>query len=182
MVVLIVGGSGSGKSAVAENMVMELDSSDSKVYIATMLCSDDDAKRRVEKHRLLRAGKGFVTVEKPVEVKNVPDCLDGMEKTALLECVSNLVANEMFNKDLRNELMEGPLYEGIFEEIAALSDSFDNLFIVTNNVFDDGRDYDSYTEEYLENLGRLNELLAEFADEVYEVVAGIPVQIKRAKS
>lgn len=66
----------------------------------------------------------------------------------------------------------------ILQGIEVLRKQADPLVIVTNNVFEDGIAYDSATIEYIEALGRVNERLAAEADEVVEVVAGIPQRIK----
>ena len=51
--------------------------------------------------------------------------------------------------------------------------------IVTNNIFEDGREYDDAMQQYLHALGQINQALAQQADEVIEVVAGIPVVVKK---
>ena len=53
--------------------------------------------------------------------------------------------------------------------------------IVTNNVFEDGINYDATTMEYIRAMGSINEKLALMADEVVEVVVGIPLTIKEGK-
>lgn len=98
------------------------------------------------------------------------------KKSALLECMSNLTANEMFTKDGMKS--EEEVVEKIVSEIQTLSQKLDNLVIVTNNVFEDGVIYDAGTMEYLRALGRINAALAHLADRVAEVVAGIPVELK----
>ena len=69
------------------------------------------------------------------------------KKSALLECMSNLTANEMFTKDGMKS--EEEVVEKIVSEIQTLSQKLDNLVIVTNNVFEDGVIYDAGTMEYL---------------------------------
>lgn len=98
------------------------------------------------------------------------------KKSALLECMSNLTANEMFTKDGMKS--EEEVVEKIVSEIQTLSQKLDNLVIVTNNVFEDGVIYDAGTMEYLRALGRINAALARLADRVAEVVVGIPVELK----
>ena len=66
----------------------------------------------------------------------------------------------------------------ILQGMEGLRKQADPLVIVTNNVFEDGMIYDDSTMEYIEALGRINERLAAEADEVVEVVAGIPQRIK----
>ena len=55
------------------------------------------------------------------------------------------------------------------------------MVVVSNNVFEDGIQYDTGTGEYLNALGRINERLAVLADEVIEVVVGIPVILKKGE-
>ena len=53
-----------------------------------------------------------------------------------------------------------------------------HLFIVTNEIFSDGIEYDDKTQRYLRYLGQINQAMATQADIVTEVVYGIPVTIK----
>ena len=103
MMYLIIGGSGSGKSAYAEELLFSLPDAGKKYYIATMQVCDEESRRRVQKHRKQRAGKRFDTIEQPVHVSGALTQMDAGKKSAMLECVSNLVANEMFVKDIYAE-------------------------------------------------------------------------------
>ncbi len=62
MIVLVTGGSGSGKSAFAEDRVLSFGEA-RRIYIATMYPFDMESKKRISRHRNMRAGKGFETVE-----------------------------------------------------------------------------------------------------------------------
>ena len=68
MVMLVVGGSGSGKSAWAEDLACALHVREEGplLYLAAMDPAGEEGRRRVERHRALRAGKGFVTLERPL--------------------------------------------------------------------------------------------------------------------
>lgn len=61
MFILVTGGSGSGKSEFAENIAMKLGGK--MLYVATMKPYDDECLKRIERHRKMRDGKGFRTVE-----------------------------------------------------------------------------------------------------------------------
>lgn len=112
MMYLIIGGSGSGKSAYAEELLFSLPDAGKKYYIATMQVCDEESRRRVQKHRKQREGKRFDTIEQPVHVSGALTQMDAGKKSAMLECVSNLVANEMFAKDIYAEDMyEDDMYE-----------------------------------------------------------------------
>ena len=90
--------------------------------------------------------------------------------------MSNLAANEMFSRE--QPVDRETVIAKILQGMEGLRKQADPLVIVTNNVFEDGIAYDSATIEYIEALGRVNERLAAEADEVVEVVAGIPQRIK----
>ena len=191
MITLVTGGSGSGKSAYAESLLYSCEGI--RYYIATMQIYDAEGEKKVERHRKLRAGKGFLTIESPMNVGKIRFVCAGEsgqaqyrqeaerkgqcsseKKSALLECMSNLTANEMFTKDGMKS--EEEIVEKIVSEIQTLSQKLDNLVIVTNN--EDGVIYDAGTMEYLRALGRINAALAHLADRVAEVVVGIPVELK----
>lgn len=193
MITLVTGGSGSGKSAYAESLLSSCEGI--RYYIATMQIYDAEGEKKVERHRKLRAGKRFLTIESPMNVGKIEFACAGEaeqaqyrqeaemkvqgnaeKKSALLECMSNLTANEMFTKDGMKS--EEEVVEKIVSEIQTLSQKLDNLVIVTNNVFEDGVIYDAGTMEYLKALGRINAALARLADRVAEVVVGIPVELK----
>lgn len=181
MLVLITGGSGSGKSAYAEEYIGFLSEGDAKYYIATMEIFDEEGKVKIQRHQKMRDGKGFLTIEqsKDIEKASAGMTNEKVSKTALLECMSNLVANEMFSEGQpkKCEEVSGKIMQGIKE----LYNCLDHLVIVTNNVFEDGVVYDETTMEYIEAMGRVNEKLASMADKVIEVVVGIPLIVKEGK-
>lgn len=178
MMTLILGGSGSGKSAYAEDYLLRAAADQRKYYIATMQIWDAEMQAKVERHHKLRHGKGFTTIEQPVAVEKA---LETMQQpcAVLLECMSNLVANEMFSGEQPEDGQV--IIDRILRGMEMLKCQADLFVIVTNNVFEDGIAYDRGTFEYIEALGRINERLAAEADEVIEVVAGIPQWIKRAE-
>ena len=176
MMTLILGGSGSGKSAYAEEYLLRAAGDKKKYYIATMQIRDAEMQAKVDRHHGLRQGKGFTTIEQPTKLEQA---VLQMEPTGavLLECMSNLTANEMFSGE--RPVDRQTVIEKILRGVEALKNHADPLVIVTNNVFEDGIVYDSATMEYIEALGRINERLAAASDEVVEVTAGITQRIKR---
>ena len=93
MFTLVVGGAASGKSEYAESLVL-LSPHRPRYYIATMEPFDGEGLARVEKHRRMRADKQFETVERYV---NLPNLRLPKRGVALLECVGNLAANELYS-------------------------------------------------------------------------------------
>ena len=101
MLILVSGGAGSGKSEFAEGLVTS-SGLGQRVYLATMRVWDAESVRRVERHRQMRAGKGFETLECP---ENLAGLTLPSGCAALLEDLSNLTANEFFGE----RAVRGPL-------------------------------------------------------------------------
>ena len=208
MITLITGGSGSGKSAYAEKYICHASNEKGckeKYYIATMQVFDDEGQRKIDRHRRLRAGKGFITIEQPRDIQDAVSKLQSENclktgRSALLECMSNLVANEMFPpvdaSDIKEaggkkEALDEPenmrdydntlislVSKKVLKDVSILSENVAELVIVTNNVFEDGVCYDESTMNYIKAMGIVNRGLAAMAESVVEVVAGIPVAVK----
>lgn len=166
MIALVTGGAASGKSELAERIAVSL-STGQRLYIATMQPLDEESKRRVERHRRLRSGKGFDTAECYGGLCNLP----GGYSTALLECMSNLVANCTFGDERFST-------EQIARQVIHLAAQYENLIVVTNEVFSDGMQYQGETADYLRSLGWINQWIGQAADLVVEAVCGIPVVYK----
>lgn len=167
MITLITGGSGSGKSACAEQAVLDFGDKQ-RIYLATMFPFDEESRRRIERHRRMRAGKNFTTVECYTGLKHM-EVPKG--SCVLLECMSNLTANEMFREDGAKEQTVSEILEGVRKVDAQA----EQLVIVTNEIFSDGMDYDAETVRYQAYLGEINRELAKLAARVTEVVYGIPL-------
>ncbi|WP_167957190.1 bifunctional adenosylcobinamide kinase/adenosylcobinamide-phosphate guanylyltransferase [Anaerosporobacter faecicola] len=171
MMMVVTGGSGSGKSEYAEDRTIQY-SQDNRIYIATMVAFDEEARQKINRHRRMRREKNFTTIE----------CYTGLNRlrldashTVLLDCMSNLVANEMYQEDGAGNHTVPCIVEGIHR----LKQQVKNLIIVTNEVASDGIVYDEETMRYIRYLGEINQELARMADEVIEVVYGIPVYCKK---
>lgn len=176
MMVLVTGGSGSGKSAFAEERALSFGNPNA-YYAATMEVMDGESVRRVERHRQMREGKGWITLEQPRDIEDITGRIRSYDSVVLVECLTNLVANEMYRGD---EECENPkeCIGKITGEIVAVADSVENLVVVTGDVFDDGVSAAPALRNYLQVLGNVNRELAAMADEVVEVVVGIPVYLK----
>ena len=95
MLVLVTGGAASGKSEHAEKIVCAR--AHSKLYLATMQPFGKSARARIARHRKLREGKGFHTVERSLDLKGLQ--IDRHYDGILLEDLGNLLANEIFSPD-----------------------------------------------------------------------------------
>lgn len=190
MLHMVYGGSASGKSSYAESFAMSLQGDGRLLYIATMYPYkwnttelDPETMQRIERHRAMRADKGFDTVECYRHVEHI---VAKRQDVLLLECMSNLLANEMYlepDSNAGSDMAEtmSPVSNKIVQALIDLSTRVQELVIVTNDVFSDGGSltYDESTREYVKNLAEINCALARVAETVTEVVCGIPVIVKK---
>ena len=198
MLYIVTGGSGSGKSEYAEQTAVQCRNRTGGTlwYLATMRIWDDEGRKRVERHRRMRAAKGFETIERYTGLETLelretfeelnPAGLDAEQETdslkywesrrvaqkqvLLLECMSNIVLNEFYDQENGAE-------ERILQGIKHLQKQCGDLIIVTNEIFSDGVTYEPESERYIELLGRINRELGQMADSVTEVVYGIPLAV-----
>lgn len=201
---LITGGSGSGKSEYAESEVerlAHLTESEEKYYIATMFPYGEETLQKIRRHQQMRTGKGFVTLECYTDLYRLAASdpfsragqtegqderqnghVSGNRKSrkhtvVLLECMSNLAANEMFEEKGAGE----KTVEAVLEGIKKLRSQVRHLVIVTNEIFSEAASYEGDTIRYQEYLGIINQNIGKMADEVVEVVYGIPIWHKGGK-
>ncbi len=167
MLIVITGGAASGKSAQAERIVCERAAAGQRLYLATMQPFGAAAQARVRRHHRLRAGKGFETVERYTALDEL--VLDRPYDGILLECMSNLLANEQFSPEGAGDAAVSAILRGV----DVLQGQCRDLVIVTNEIFSDGETYPEETVRYLEMLGQLNRALADRADTVLYTVCGI---------
>lgn len=178
MIVLVTGGARSGKSTFAENLYKD---KKDVVYIATSKALDEEMKERIRRHRQSRPDywrtfEGNYSLTKAL----------GEEKNYLLDCITVLTSNIMFDmtKDLDTipqkiqEEVEEKVYIELYNLIEAIRKKGYNLVMVTNEV-----GYSLVPENHIGRVfrdiqGRINQKVAALSDEVYLVCCGIPVKIK----
>lgn len=174
MLILLTGGSACGKSTYGEELAVQ--GPKPLYYIAAMQPYDEECLRKIARHRELRRDKGFETIERytDVDTLNLP-IIDG---TALLECLCNLTANEMY---IQPDIPADPV-EKVVAAVENLRRQTDTLIVITNDVGSDNETYSNETRQYIRALGEINARVAAMADRVYELVAGIPLCLKGART
>ena len=173
MLILVLGASASGKSEFAEKVCVNIAAK--PLYIATMQPFGGEAAERIARHQLLRQGKGFAAQEQYTDIGMlIPE---KQQDTALLECLSNLLANELYSAKLAPEKAIAKVCDGLEE----LQKRLRHLIIVSNAISFDGEAYAESTLAYMQALGQLNCAIAKKANYVVEVVSGIPLYHKGEK-
>lgn len=176
--VFITGGARSGKSSFAERLAETLDKS--MIYLATAEALDDEMKQRVINHRKRRGNK-WVTVEEPIDVERVIEEYDNSGYVILLDCLTLWITNLVLkggNPCSPEEMHES---DAVLNRVKALAeitrDSRADVIVVSNEVGMGIVPGNAVSRIYRDVQGRSNQVFARKADEVYFMVAGLPVEI-----
>jgi adenosylcobinamide kinase/adenosylcobinamide-phosphate guanylyltransferase len=167
MITFISGSVRSGKSSFAEQMIKN---KSNKVYLATSYSIDSEMDERIKKHQEDRKQDGYKTIEKPYNLNEIVDELS-QDDVVLLDCLTNLVANEMYLNQNNN-------MDKIIEDLNLIEEKVHHLVIVSNDVFSSGLNYDLEVKKYMKNLGYLHVLLTQLAEHAYELVYKLPIKRK----
>jgi len=166
-IIFITGGARSGKSFLAMSEASKFKGK--KAYIATAEVLDSEMRERIEQHKKQR-GNDWDTYEEPIKIEKVIEKIGGSYSVIVLDCLTLWLSNVMLNSfDLEKEI--DSFCRSLFTVHCP-------LFIVSNEVGMGIVPENEIARKFRDMSGRLNQRVAEVADEVYMVVAGIPVKIK----
>ncbi len=184
-IIMITGGQRSGKSSFAERMALELTEGckQGPVYLATARIWDSEFAHRVERHKA-RRGERWTNLECE---KYISDCnLQG--RVVVIDCVTLWATNFFFDLSAAAESAEavdaadGTLVERVLglmkRELHKLAKLEATLIFVTNEIGLGGVSENKLQRQFTDIEGWFNQHLAEYADDVYLMVSGIPVKIK----
>ena len=153
---------------------MEQAGSEASLYIATMYPYGEETEKKIERHRMLRKGKGFETLEWYTGLATF-----GRGINTRLRCASNVCRISWQMKCIWNPVQDVMQIKLILEGIRELNQQCSNLVIVTNEVFSESVPDSPEMKEYKRILGRINCEIAAMADQVTEVIYGIAQQKKK---
>ncbi len=179
--ILIIGGARSGKSRFAQRLALE--SGEAVLFVATATAGDEEMRQRIEQHRQTRPAS-WPTLEVTTHIARRIRQKIGKAQTVIIDCIPLLVSN-IFSQyiDQDSEQIDAPLIEQkVTGEIGELVDGISQIdasfIIVTNQVGAGLVPANKMGRLYRDLLGKANQLLAEEADEVYLMVAGLAVPVK----
>jgi adenosylcobinamide kinase/adenosylcobinamide-phosphate guanylyltransferase len=180
-VILLLGGARSGKSRFAQEYAWR---SGAKVlFVATAVAGDEDMRLRIQKHKQDRPAE-WRTLEAPVDIGRLIELNAGDAKLIVIDCITMLV-NNVFSKydDKQFETISDTVLEkDVVKEIERLQQCLKKVnasfLIVSNEVGLGLVPNNRMGRLYRDILGRANQMLAQTSDEVFLLVAGIPLKIK----
>ncbi len=179
-VILVTGGSRSGKSTYAENLYDDLDD---VLYIATAIVTDEEMNHRIKLHQNSR-NQAWRTLE---QYKNLDTIIEATnEKNILLDCVTVMITNLMFESDTDIEVMtqqeimklEAYILDQFKRLIDQVRSNHKNIVLVTNEVGSGLVPEYKLSRIFRDIAGRVNQHLASWSDEVYLVACGLPLKLK----
>jgi adenosylcobinamide kinase/adenosylcobinamide-phosphate guanylyltransferase len=176
---LITGGARSGKSCLAQELAVKYGRP--VLFVATAEAGDDEMKRRIKIHRMHRPAD-WKTLEVTTHVGDYIKKNIGEAKTVIIDDITLLVSNIFMQYDEKTnpEQVEKAVEAEIRELLDCVANVKAEFIIVTNEVGLGIIPADRITRLYRDTLGRANQTLAEYADEVYFMVSGIPMVVKKA--
>ncbi len=175
--ILILGGARSGKSRLAVALAQKRGGD--VLFVATAEARDAEMQRRIKAHRKARPA-GWKTLEVTTGIGARITRHVGKAPTVIIDCLTLLVNNifEKYNEKTDASRLEKAV-EAEIKELLNYIDMSEALFIIVSNEVGLGIiPADSISRLYRDLLGRANQRLAAHADEVYLLVAGIPITVK----
>lgn len=176
--ILITGGARSGKSRRAQEIAKK--SGGQVLFVATAEAGDDEMKRRIKAHRKARP-KEWKTLEVTTDIGRQITKNIGKAKTVIIDCITLLVSNVLLQYDEKTDpaIVEKAVAGETKGLLDCIKNTKANFIIVTNEVGLGIIPGDKVSRLYRDMLGKANRMLAEKVDEVYLMIAGIPVCIKK---
>jgi len=182
--ILIIGGARCGKSRLAQELALK--SGEAVLFVATAEAGDEEMRQRIEAHQRSRPDT-WRTLEATTHIGIQLTNQIGEAKIVVVDCITLLI-NNIFNEHSHqtDEQIDAPLIEKeasteISELVECINQVDASFIIVTNEVGTGLVPVSKTARLYRDLLGKANQILAEHADEVYLMVAGLPVPIKSAK-
>lgn len=175
-IILITGGSRSGKSAHAQNIAESI--SGTRTYIATCPYLDEEMTERIRKHREARASSRWQTIEETIDLT---DALgkSKQSKVILVDCLTLWINNILYEAYQRGESLGEEAIGARCREVLEMCDSLSGTVIFVTNEVGMGIVPESPASRvYRDIAGRCNQIIAARADIVIFMISGLPLKIK----
>jgi adenosylcobinamide kinase/adenosylcobinamide-phosphate guanylyltransferase len=164
---LVLGGARSGKSRHAERLVLA--SGLEPVYVATGEALDAEMAARIAEHRA-RRGRKWQTVEEPIDLAGTLTRACTAGRAVLVDCLTLWLSNLM--------VRERPVDAEIERLIALLPDLRGAAVLVSNEVGLGVVPASAMARAFIDHAGFLHQRIAEQADAVVLMTAGLPQRLK----
>lgn len=174
MVELFLGGARSGKSRLAEQRCLALADNLQNaqlIYCATAQAKDEEMHERIDLHRKQRAGQNWQTIEEPLLLADKILAYNDEQSVILVDCLTLWLTNVL----LAGEDTFIQQREAFLQLLPQLNCQ---LILVSNEVGQGVVPMDKLSRRFVDESGRLHQAIAELADGVTFVAAGLPLVMK----
>lgn len=167
---LVLGGARSGKSAFAQTAAeaRATETGGRLVMIATAQAFDAEMAERIHRHRVDR-GAAWTTLEAPIDLAAALEGL-GASDVVVVDCLTLWLSNLM--------LAEMDMAAAASTLLAAASEFEGSLWLVSNEVGFGIVPDNALARRFRDEAGRLHQALAQAAEAVTLVMAGLPLRMK----
>ncbi|MCI4625353.1 MAG: bifunctional adenosylcobinamide kinase/adenosylcobinamide-phosphate guanylyltransferase [Candidatus Magnetoovum sp. WYHC-5] len=168
----ITGGSRSGKSSFAVTQAME--NGTKHAYIATAQALDREMELRIEKHKKERSTH-FDTIEEPILLSHAISNAATLYDIIVVDCLTLWLSNLMMMD--KKDILEKE-FAHLISTITNIKKQT-NLYVVSNEVGMGIVPDNALARLFRDNAGILNQQVASVSDEVYFMVSGLPLLVKK---
>ena len=178
--ILLTGGARSGKSHFAQELA---ERSKRVLFVATAVAGDEEMRHRIEEHKRTRPA-GWRTLEITTHIGGQIEQKVGEAEVVIVDCITLLVNNifSRYSDEMGEQIDDTLIEKRVTEEISELIECINRVdasFIIVTNEVGMGLVPDNKVGRlYRDLLGKANQRLAQHADEVYLMAAGLPLKIK----
>ena len=175
-IILITGGSRSGKSTYAQNLAESIPGS--RTYIATCPPLDEEMAARIQKHRAQRQASLWQTLEETIDLAGA--LLKTREsQVRLVDCLTLWINNLLYEAEKQGqEITEEDMLERCTQLLTACKELPGTVIFVTNEVGMGIVPDNPLARHYRDLAGRCNQIMAAGADRVILMVSGLPLNMK----
>jgi adenosylcobinamide kinase/adenosylcobinamide-phosphate guanylyltransferase len=178
-IILITGGSRSGKSIYAQNIAES--TSGIRTYIATCPYLDEEMTERIRKHREARESSCWQTIEEMVDLAGALQ-KSKESQVILVDCLTLWINNLLYEAEQHGEYLNEEAIGTRCREVLDVCDDLPGTVIfVTNEVGMGIVPENSASRLYRDIAGRCNQIIAGRADSVIFMISGLPMNIKGEK-
>ena len=174
MVTLVIGGARSGKSRFAQSLAA---ASRQVAFVATAGCDDAEMAARITRHRQERP-QHWLTIEAPLRIAVEVASIAERCEFVLVDCLTIWLSNVSWEY---RESRAQQLRHIVSQEIASLvtAAAHTHVVVVTNELGCGLVPETAVGRSFRDLHGWMNQELAQLADRVYYLVAGIAMPIKQ---